>query len=129
VLEVLVIIKAYQHNILIFYYNSCISALEIYILTGTASDMGGGVTSSFSSQKIGYIKYTIDSSSSTNYNTPTAILPPTLEDISGITDDIFTLNYLAVNHDLNITGNLFVIGYIYSTVQTCFIAHLNNTYF
>ena len=38
-----------------FYYNSAISALEIYILTGTASDMGGGVTSSFSSQKIGYI--------------------------------------------------------------------------
>ena len=38
------------------------------------------------------------------------------------------LNYLNVNQDLNIIGNLFVNGYIYSTVQTCFIANLNNTY-
>ena len=38
-----------------FYYNSAISALEIYILTGNGNDVGGGVTSSFVSQKIGYI--------------------------------------------------------------------------
>ena len=56
-----------------FYYNSAISALEIYILTSTVSDVGGGVSSSFSSQKIGYIKYTIDSSSSTNYIIPTQL--------------------------------------------------------
>jgi hypothetical protein len=53
---------------------------------------------------------------------------PTLEDISGLSDDILTLNYLTVNQDLNITGNLFVNGYIYSTVQTCFIANLNNSF-
>jgi len=35
---------------------------------------------------------------------------------------------LTVNQDLNITGNLFVNGYIYSTVQTCFIANLNNSF-
>ena len=110
-----------------FYYNSAISALEIYILTGTATDVGGGVTSSFVSQIIGYIKYTVDSVSQGTINIPTAILP-TLEDISGLSDDILTLNYLTVNQDLNITGNLFVNGYIYSTVQTCFIANLNNSF-
>ena len=51
-----------------------------------------------------------------------------MNDISGLTDDILTLNYLTVNQDLNITGNLFVNGYIYSTVQTCFIANLNNSF-
>ena len=35
---------------------------------------------------------------------------------------------MTVNQDLNITGNLFVNGYIYSTVQTCFIANLNNSF-
>jgi hypothetical protein len=48
-------------------------------------------------------------------------------------DDIpnlkYVRDYLNVNQDLNITGNLFVNGYIYSTVQTCFIDNLNNTYF
>jgi hypothetical protein len=39
-----------------------------------------------------------------------------MNDISGLTDDILTLNYLTVNQDLNIIGNLFVNGYIYSTV-------------
>ena len=29
---------------------------------------------------------------------------------------------------MNVNGNLFVNGNIYSTVQTCFIANLNNTY-
>ena len=29
---------------------------------------------------------------------------------------------------MNIIGNLFVDGYIYSTIQTCFIASFNNTY-
>jgi hypothetical protein len=59
-------------------------------------------------------------------NIPTAILSP-MNDISGLSYDILTLNYLTVNQDLNITGNLFVNGYIYSTVQTCFIANLNNS--
>ena len=83
--------------------------------------MGNGVFSSFLSQKIGYIKYTVDSVSQGTINIPTAILPPTLEDISGLTDDILTLRYLTVNQDLNTTGNLFVNGYIYSTVQTCLL--------
>ena len=95
-----------------FYYNSSISALEIYILTGSASDMGGGVTSSFISQKIGYIKYTVSAASGGNYNIPTEILPPTLEDTQ-LTDDILTLNYLTVNQDFNITGNLFVNGFFW----------------
>jgi hypothetical protein len=51
-----------------------------------------------------------------------------MNDISGLTNDILNLNYLTVNQDLNITGNLFVNGYIYSTVQTCFIANLNNSF-
>ena len=74
-----------------FYYNSAISALEIYIITGNGNDVGGGVTSSFVSQKIGYIKYTVDSVSQGTINIPTAILPP-LKDISGLSADILTLN-------------------------------------
>jgi hypothetical protein len=37
-----------------FYYNSLLSCLEIYILTGTATDAGGGVSSSFSSKNWTY---------------------------------------------------------------------------
>jgi hypothetical protein len=78
-------------------------------------------------QKIGYIKYTIDSDQQGTINIPTEIVPPTLQDPE-LTDDILALNYLNVNQDSIITCNLFVNGYIYSTVQTYFIASLINNY-
>jgi len=109
-----------------FYYNANIKALEIWILSGSPFDIGGGVNNSFTSQRIGYIYYTVSAGTSTGVNIYSQI--PNNLDISGLTDDVITYNYLECNYDMTIYGNLFVNGYIYSTVQKCFIADLNNTY-
>jgi len=109
-----------------FYYNSSIKALEIWLLSGNPTDIGGGVNNSFTSQRIGYINYSVSIGSSTGVNIYSQI--PNNLDISGLTDDVITYNYLECNYDMTIYGNLFVNGYIYSTVQKCFIADLNNTY-
>ena len=103
-----------------FYYNSNIKALELWILSGSPSDIGG-VNNSFTSQRIGYINYSVSIGSSTRVNIYSQI--PNNLDISGLTDDVITYNYLECNYDMTIYGNLFVNGYIYSTVQTCFIAN------
>jgi hypothetical protein len=51
-----------------FYYNSNIKALETWLLSGNATDIGGRNSNSFTSQKIGYIYYTVSAGSSTGVN-------------------------------------------------------------
>ena len=51
-----------------FYYNSSIKALEIWIFSGSPTDIGGGVSNSFTSQRIGYIYYTVSAGTSTGIN-------------------------------------------------------------
>ena len=75
-----------------------IKALEIWILSGSPTDIGGGVSNAFTSQRIGYIYYTVSAGTSTGINIYSQI--PNNLDISGLTDDIMTLNYLNVNQDL-----------------------------
>ena len=106
-----------------FYYNSSKNALEIFLLSGTPSDIGGGVNNSFTQQRLGYIYYTVSAGSSSAVN----IYSPIVNYISN-NNDIITYNYLDCTYDMNVYGNLFVNGYIYSTAQTCFISDLNNTY-
>jgi hypothetical protein len=99
---------------IIFLYNSNIKALEIWTLSGSPSDIGGGVNNSFTSQRIGYIYYAVSAGSSTGINIYDQI--PNNLTISNLIDDVITYNYLECNYDMNIYGNLFVNGYIYSTV-------------
>ena len=83
-----------------FYYNSNIKALEIWILSGSPSDIGGGVNNSFTSQRIGYIYYTVSAGTSTGVNIYSQI--PNNLDISGLTEYIITYNYLECNYDMTI---------------------------
>ena len=52
-----------------YYYNSSIKALEIWLLSSNSSyDVGSGVSNSFTSQRIGYIYYTVSAGTSTGIN-------------------------------------------------------------
>ena len=51
-----------------FYYNSSIKALEIWLLSGNPTDIGGGNLNAFTTQRIGYINYSVSIGSSTGVN-------------------------------------------------------------
>ena len=90
-----------------FYYNANIKALEIWILSGSPFNIGGGVNNSFTSQRIGFIYHTSSVGASTGVNIYSQI--PNNLDISGLTDDVITYNYLECNYDIVLFKNVLLL--------------------